>query len=80
MFYLSSYHHDNKMLNQMIFISDFSCSFAFYLTFLFACKLLCNICIEIIKVCAIAKTLYVINAQRFIITQHLNVIQTFDNF
>jgi len=63
----------------MIFISNFSHSFAFYLTFLFACKLLYNMHIEIIKVCAIAKTLYAINAQHFIITQHLNIIQTFDN-
>jgi len=35
--------------------------------------------IEIIEVYAIAKTLHAINAQRFIIMQHLNVIQTFDN-
>jgi len=35
--------------------------------------------IEIIKVCAIAKTLHAINAQRFTITQRLDVIQTFDN-
>jgi len=35
--------------------------------------------IKIIEVCAIAKTLHVINAQRFIITQRFNVIQTFDN-
>jgi len=35
--------------------------------------------IEIIKVYAIAETLHAINAQRFIITQHLDVIQTFDN-
>jgi len=35
--------------------------------------------IEIIKVCTIAKTLHAINAQRFIITQRLDVIQTFDN-
>jgi len=36
--------------------------------------------IEIIKVYMIAKTLRAINAQHFIIMQHLNVIQTFDNF
>jgi len=36
--------------------------------------------IEIIKVHMIAKTLHVINAQRFIIMQHLDVIQTFNNF
>jgi len=36
-------------------------------------------CIEIIKVCMIAKTLQMINAQHFIIIQHLNIIQTFDN-
>ncbi len=35
--------------------------------------------IEIIEVCMITKTLHVINAQHFIITQHLDVIQTFDN-
>jgi len=35
--------------------------------------------IEIIEVCAIAKTLHAANAQRFIITQRLDVIQTFDN-
>jgi len=35
--------------------------------------------IEIIKVCAIAKTLHAINAQRFIIMQRLDIIQTFDN-
>ncbi len=35
--------------------------------------------IKIIKVCMITKTLHVINAQRFIIMQRLNVIQTFDN-
>jgi len=35
--------------------------------------------IEIIKVCAIAKTLHAINVQRFIITQRLDVIQAFDN-
>jgi len=35
--------------------------------------------IEIIEVCAIAKTLYAANAQRFTITQRLDVIQTFDN-
>ncbi len=38
-----------------------------------------NMCIEIIKVYVIAKTLHMINAQRFIIMQRLNVIQTFDN-
>jgi len=35
--------------------------------------------IEIIEVCAIAKTLHTINAQRFIIMQRLNIVQTFDN-
>jgi len=35
--------------------------------------------IEIIEVCAIAKTLHAINTQRFIITQRFDVIQTFDN-
>jgi len=35
--------------------------------------------IEIIEVCAIAKTLHAVNAQRFIITQRFDVIQTFDN-
>jgi len=35
--------------------------------------------IEIIEVCAITKTLHAINAQRFIITQRFDVIQTFDN-
>jgi len=35
--------------------------------------------IEIIEVCAIAKTLHAINAQRFTIMQRLDVIQTFDN-
>jgi len=35
--------------------------------------------IEIIEVCAVTKTLHAINAQRFIITQRLDVIQTFDN-
>ncbi len=35
--------------------------------------------IEIIEICKIMKTLHVINAQRFIIKQHLNIIQTFDN-
>jgi len=35
--------------------------------------------IEVIEVCAIAKTLHAINAQRFTITQRLDVIQTFDN-
>jgi len=35
--------------------------------------------IEIIEVYVIAKTLHVINAQRFIITQRLDIIQTFDN-
>jgi len=34
--------------------------------------------IEIIEVCVIAKTLHMINVQRFIITQRFNVIQTFD--
>jgi len=42
-------------------------------------QIACNMRIEIIKVCAIAKTLHAINAQHFIITQHLDVIQTFDN-
>jgi len=36
-------------------------------------------CIEVIEVCAIAKTLHAVNAQRFTITQHLDVVQTFDN-
>jgi len=36
-------------------------------------------CIEIIEVCAIAKTLHAINAQCFIIMQRFDVIQTFDN-
>ena len=80
MFCLNSYYHDDKILNQMIFISDFSRSSAFYLTFSSACKLLCNMRIEIIEVCTIMKTLHAINAQRFIITQHLDIIQTFDNF
>jgi len=35
--------------------------------------------IEIIEVCAVAKTLHAANAQRFTITQRLDVIQTFDN-
>jgi len=35
--------------------------------------------IEVIEVCAVAKTLHAVNAQRFTITQHLNVVQTFDN-
>jgi len=35
--------------------------------------------IEIIEVCAVAKTLHAVNAQRFTITQHLDVVQTFDN-
>jgi hypothetical protein len=35
--------------------------------------------IEIIEVYAIVKTLHAINAQRFIITQRFDVIQTFDN-
>jgi len=39
-FCLSSCHHDNKILNWMIFISDFSHSSAFYLTFSSACRLL----------------------------------------
>ena len=39
-FCLSSCHHDDEILNQMIFISNFSHSSAFYLTFLSACKLL----------------------------------------
>jgi len=42
-------------------------------------QIACSMRIEIIKVCAIAKTLHAINAQRFIIMQHLDVIQTFDN-
>jgi len=36
-------------------------------------------CIEIIEICKIMKTLHVINAQHFIIKQRLDVIQTFDN-
>ncbi len=43
-------------------------------------QIACNMRIEIIEVCMIAKTLHVINAQRFIITQHFDIIQTFDNF
>jgi hypothetical protein len=35
--------------------------------------------IEVIEVCAIAKTLHAANAQRFTITQRLDVVQTFDN-
>jgi len=42
-------------------------------------QIACNMHIEIIEVCTIVKTLHVINAQRFIITQHLDVIQTFNN-
>ncbi len=42
-------------------------------------QIACSMCIEIIKVYAIAKTLHAINAQHFIIMQRLNVIQTFDN-
>ncbi len=38
-----------------------------------------NMRIEIIKVYAIAKTLHAINAQCFIIMQHFDIIQTFDN-
>ncbi len=33
--------------------------------------------IKIINVCKIMKTLHIINAQRFAIKQHINVIQTF---
>jgi len=35
--------------------------------------------IEVIEVCAVAKTLHAVNAQRFTTTQRLDVIQTFDN-
>ncbi len=35
--------------------------------------------IKIIEICKIMKTLHMINAQRFIIKQHFNIIQTFDN-
>jgi len=35
--------------------------------------------IEIIDVCEIMKSLHAINAQRFAITQRIDVIQTFDN-
>jgi len=42
-------------------------------------QIACSMRIEIIEVCVIAKTLHAINAQRFIITQRFNVIQTFDN-
>ena len=79
MFCLSSHHHDDEMLNRMIFISDFPRSSAFYLTFSSACRLLCSMHIEVIEVCAIAKTLHAANAQRFTITQRLDVVQTFDN-
>jgi len=34
--------------------------------------------IEVIEVCAVAKTLHAANAQRFTITQRPDVIQTFD--
>jgi len=35
--------------------------------------------IEVIEVCAVAKTLHATNAQRFTTTQRPDVIQTFDN-
>ncbi len=49
MFCFSSCHCNDKILNQMIFISDFSCSSAFYLIFSSACRLLVTCTLRLLK-------------------------------
>ncbi len=48
-FCLSSCHRDDKILNRMIFISNFPRSSAFYLTFSSACRLLVACTLRLLK-------------------------------